>query len=156
MNKINSSIPPLLVIKCWLFSLIFSATKAKEEKFYLVEPNLGNLVRNTGPVSLGHEIPESTSWENLSHLEKVLLLFSLALRGSCRVCRWFRRGRRSRRSGTEVSEEAEWVSQEDPRLIPRSSIQESCGRHFRIRALFCVFRSRNQCLKHTQRQQRIT
>lgn len=72
----------------------------------LVEIDLGDLVGYPGPVRLGHVVTESPVGQELSHLEKVLLLFSLGfLRGRGRRVRVLHR--RRRRSSTEASDEAE-------------------------------------------------
>ena len=48
----------------------------RERERDLVEIDLGDLVRDASPVSLGHVVSESPVGQKLSHLEQVLLLFS--------------------------------------------------------------------------------
>ena len=76
-------------------------------------------------------VPDSPVGQELSQLEKVLLLFSLGLlRGRRRRrVRVLRRRRRGRRSSAEASEKVERELQEALRSIARSSACQS-GRHF--------------------------
>lgn len=79
----------------------------------LVEIDLGDLVGDAGPVSLGHVVPDAPVGKELSHLEQVLLLLPLRLlRRSGRRSAARRRRRRRRSGGAEVSEEAERLPQQ--------------------------------------------
>ena len=94
----------------------------------LVEIDLGDLVRDASPVSLGHVVSESPVGQKLSHLEQVLLLFSFGFfRGRGR--RWSSSSRVIRWSSTEASKEIERELQEALASIARSSVCQSC-RHF--------------------------
>ena len=102
--------------------------KHRERERDLVEIDLGDLVRDASPVSLGHVVSESPVGQKLSHLEQVLLLFSFGFfRGRGR--RWSSSSRVIRWSSTEASKEVERELQEALASIARSSVCQSC-RHF--------------------------
>ena len=102
--------------------------RERERERDLVEIDLGDLVRDASPVSLGHVVSESPVGQKLSHLEQVLLLFSFGFfRGRGR--RWSSSSRVIRWSSTEASKEIERELQEALASIARSSVCQSC-RHF--------------------------
>lgn len=118
--------------------LFFSKAKQNRERERdLVEIDLGDLVRDASPVSLGHVVSESPVGQKLSDLEQVLLLFSFGFFGG-RGRRWSSSSRVIRWSSTEASEEVERELEEALASIARSSVCQS-GRHFWVSLCFLSF-----------------